>query len=94
MLNAYGYGGYLIYVLDGRNKVFIDGRADVYERASVLPDYWSIRWVAPNTLFLLRAYNVQSCLIARDEPLATLLAASSGWERVYADELSVLFVRR
>ena len=94
MLNAYGYGGYLIYALGGRNKVFIDGRADVYERACVLPDYRSIRWVAANTLSLLRGYNIQSCLIARDEPLATLLAASSGWQKVYSDELSVLFVRR
>jgi hypothetical protein len=94
MYNAYGYGGYLIYTLNGRNKVFIDGRADVYERAGVLGDYLKIARVASIALRLLQAYNVQSCLIERDEPLATLLSASSQWQEVYADELSVLFVRR
>ncbi len=94
MFNTYGYGGYLIYSLDGQNKVFIDGRGDIYERTGVFADYLNIAWVAPNALPLLRAYNVQSCLIARGEALATLLAASSQWQNVYADELSVLFVRR
>jgi hypothetical protein len=93
MFNNYGYGGYLIYALDGRNKVFVDGRVDIYERQGVLADYRSIGWVEPNTLSLLRAYNVQSCLIERDEPLATLLAASSEWQKDYADGRSVLFAR-
>jgi hypothetical protein len=94
MYNTYKYGGYLIYALDGPNRVFIDDRAEIYEPAGVLADYRSIAWVESNALSLLRAYDVQSCLIERDEVLATLLAASSQWQKVYADELSVLFVRR
>ena len=93
MYNNYAYGGYLIYALDGRNKVFVDGRADVYEGTGVLADYGRIAQVASDTLLLLRVYKVQSCLIERDEALATLLAASSQWQKVYADELSELFVR-
>jgi hypothetical protein len=93
MFNNYTYGGYLVYALDGRNKVFVDGRADIYERTGVLADYRSITWLEPKALALLRAYNVQSCLIERNEPLATLLSASSQWKRVYADEMSALFVR-
>jgi hypothetical protein len=92
--NNYRYGGYLIYALDGRNKVFIDGRGDIYERTGVFADYLSIARLAPNALTLLRMYNVQSCLIERDEALATLLAASPQWQKVYGDELSVVFVRR
>jgi hypothetical protein len=94
MYNNYGYGGYLIYTLDGRNKVFVDGRADIYERTGALADYGKTAGVAPTALPLLQAYNVQSCLIERDEPLATLLSASSQWQKVYADELSALFVRK
>jgi hypothetical protein len=94
MFNNHGFGGFLIYALDGRNKVFTDGRNDLYERTGVLTDYGSIARVAPSALPLLRAYNVQSCLIERDEPLGTLLAASSEWEKVYEDKLSILFVRR
>jgi hypothetical protein len=94
MYNTYGYGGYLIWQLDGQNKVFVDGRADTYERVGVLADYLSIARLAPTTPFLLDAYNVQSCLLDREEPLATLLTASPGWRKVYSDKLSALFVRR
>ena len=94
MYNTYGYGGYLDYVFDGRRKVFIDGRTDAYELNGVLADYMNIARVSTNALALLRLYRVQSCLLHRDEPLATLLAASSQWEKVYADEQSELFIRK
>jgi hypothetical protein len=94
MYNTYGYGGYLIYAADGWNKVFIDGRADIYERLGVFSDYLNISRVAENALILLRAYNIQSCLIDRGEPLATVLAASPEWQRAYGDKTSLLFVRR
>jgi len=94
MYNTYGDGGYLIWQLDGQNKVFIDGRADIYERTGVLADYLSISRLAPTAPFLLNAYNIQSCLIGRDDALATLLAASPEWRKAYSDNRSVLFVRR
>jgi len=93
MYNNYGYGGYLIWALDGQHKVFIDGRGDVYERTGVFSDYLAISRLAPNAVLLLRAYDIRSCLIERDEPLGTLLAASPDWEEVYHDKLSAMFVR-
>lgn len=93
MYNNYGYGGYLIWALDGQHRVFIDGRGDIYERTGVFTDYLAISRLAPNALLLLRAYDVQSCLIERDEPLGTLLAASPEWQEVYHDKLSAIFVR-
>ncbi len=94
MFNNYSYGGYLIYALDGRNKVFIDGRTDIYDQAGVLTDYGRIRRVEPIALRLLDVYSVQSCLIERNEALGTLLAASPRWQKVYADGQSALFVRK
>jgi hypothetical protein len=93
MFNTHRYGGYLIFALDGSNRIFVDSRNDIYEHTGVLADYASITRVAPNALTLLQAYNVQSCLLERGEALATLLAASSQWQKTYADSLSVLFVR-
>ncbi len=93
MFNTYSYGGYLIYKLDGRNKVFIDGRTDIYDQVGVLADYGSISRVEPIALHLLDVYGIQSCLIERNEALGTLLAASSRWQKVYADRQSALFVR-
>ena len=94
MLNEYGWGGYLIWALSPQHKVFIDGRADIYEYAGVFQDYLSIIRLDPPTLRLLRKYGIESCLIQRKAPLATLLAALPDWEQVYADDVSVLFVRK
>ena len=91
MLNSYGFGGYLVY--SGRT-VFIDGRADVYERAGVLSDYMHISLLKPGALAVLNGYGVRSCLLARDEPLTVVLAASQDWTRVYRDDVSEVFVRR
>jgi hypothetical protein len=94
MYNNYGYGGYLIWQLDGENKVFVDGRADIYERVGALADYLTISRLGVATPFLLDAYGIQSCLIAGDEPLGTLLSASPGWQKAYADQHTALYVRR
>ncbi len=88
------WGGYLIEELEPEQKVFIDGRADLYESAGVLSDYIRIMSLAPDTSFLLRKYHVRSCLIEPHSPLATLLAQLPGWRRVYSDRISVIYARR
>jgi hypothetical protein len=90
MLNTYGFGGYLVWA---GQKVFIDGRGDLYERGGVLSDYMHISRLKPGTLAVLQSYRLRSCLLERDEPLATLLSTVPGWKRVYADKLSALFIR-
>ena len=94
MYNNYGYGGYLVYQLSDTNKVFIDGRGDIYERRGVLADYLSVSRMSVAGPKLLEVYGIQSCLIAHDEALRTLLDATPGWEKIYADPLTVLFVRK
>jgi hypothetical protein len=91
MLNEYGWGGYLIWAMGQESSVFIDGRADVYEYAGILSDYFRIMRLDRETLPLLRKYRVKACLIERESPLATLLAALPHWRRSYSDDLSVLF---
>jgi hypothetical protein len=91
LFNSYNFGGYLVSM---NEKVFVDGRADPYERGGALADYFHITKLQPGALTVLRNYGVQSCLLGREEPLATMLAAVPEWQRVYADNLSVLFVRR
>jgi len=91
LFNSYNFGGYLVSM---NEKVFVDGRADPYERGGALADYFHITKLQPGALTVLRNYGVQTCLLGREEPLVTLLAAVPEWQRVYADNLSVLFVRR
>jgi hypothetical protein len=89
LFDTYGFGGYLVYT---GQKVFIDGRGDVYEHGGVLSDYAHITNVKPGVLAVLRAYGIRSCLLGPDEPLATVLAASPNWRRVFADNISVVYV--
>jgi len=93
MYNTYGYGGYLVWALGSAHRDFIDGRADVYERGGVLGDYMKISLLQPGAFAILKSYGVQSCLLQRDEPLATALAALPDWRTVYRDGHSVLLVR-
>ena len=91
MFNSYGFGGYLVWA---GQRVFVDGRADPYERGGSLADYFYVMQIRPGALTVLRNYGVQSCLLDRTEPLVTLLSATPQWQQVYQDNLSVLFVRQ
>jgi hypothetical protein len=93
MFNEYGFGGYLVWSMP-THKVFIDGRGDVFEQAGVFSDYLSVMNLKPESLAILRSYNIESCLIPPDAPLATLLAARSDWKRIYHDKLTAIFVRQ
>ena len=94
MLNSYEYGGYLIYSMSDVNKVFIDGRADIYVRTGVFVDYLDIARLNFPAPFLLNAYDIQSVLMGRNETLVTLLDASPDWQKIYNDPISVLYVRK
>jgi hypothetical protein len=94
MLNELTWGGYLPYMLGPQQRVFIDGRLDFYQYRGVLPDYFRITRLERDAPWLLHKYNLQACLITRTIPLVTFLEASPEWEKVYEDEVSVLFVRR
>ena len=93
MYNTYGYGGYLIWALP-EQKVFIDGRGDLYERGGTLSDYSEVARLETAAFAVLRGYRVQSCLLRRSEPLATVLGNDPEWHKEYSDDISVLFVRR
>ena len=91
MFNSYGFGGYLIW---SGQKVFIDGRGELYEDGGVMSDFAQLNYLKPGGLDILRRYQIQSCLVEPDEPVATVLAALPDWQKVYSDTTSVLFVRR
>lgn len=93
MFNTYGYGGYLIGALP-EQKVFIDGRGDLYEAAGAFGDYLQVAGLQPAAFSVLRSYGIRSCLLERKEPLATVLGTLPDWKQEYSDATSVLFVRR
>jgi hypothetical protein len=93
MFNNYGYGGYLVGNLP-EQKVFIDGRGDLYEDAGVFGEYLELAQLKPAAFQVLRAHHIQSCLLDSKEPLAIVLEVHPDWEKRYTDGVSALFVRR
>jgi hypothetical protein len=91
VFNSYGFGGYMI---EAGYKTFIDGRSELFEQTGVLGDYMHMTLLKPGALEVLRGYGIQSCLVQRDEPFATLLASSPDWNKVYSDPVSSLYVKR
>jgi hypothetical protein len=91
VLNTYAFGGYLVGV---GQKVFIDGRGDLYERSGVLSDYITLTLMKPGAFGVLDRYRIQSCLVLNDEPLSVVLGLSSDWKKVYVDGTSAIFVRK
>ena len=91
LLNFDDWGGYLIETTG--QKVFIDGRADIYEPGGVLLDYLHIVYPQSRTMFLLRKYHIESCLMPADSALATLLTTLPDWKITYRDKVSVILVR-
>jgi hypothetical protein len=92
MLNEYIFGGYLMWALP-EQKVFIDGRGDIFDWTGVLADYGRWFTVQEDPSIVLNKYGVHYCLLRKDAPMAFVLPYMPGWQRVYADENSVIFAR-
>ncbi len=92
MLNDYVYGGYLIWTAPER-KVFIDGRADLYEPAGVLAEYGKWYSLQADPRGLLNKYGIGLCLLPAKAPISQVMLLLPGWKLVYSDKFSAVFLR-
>jgi len=92
MVNEYEWGGYLIWALP-EQKVFIDGRSDVFEWTGVLGEFGRWALLEEDPRILLDKYQVQYCLIRKTAPMAAVLPYVPGWKNAYRDSVSVIFTR-
>lgn len=86
--NSYSWGGYLIW---RGHKVFIDGRADVYGDRFIA-EYLKAQQLGRDWREPLEKHGVDSILVQRGVPMATMLEESGEWKQVYADEVAEVFV--
>ncbi len=95
IFNQYNWGGYLIWRLYPRERVFIDGRADVYSLTDdfVVREYLKAYTATADWREPLDRYGVRLVLLEPDAPLVAQLARDSGWRQVYADASAVMYVR-
>jgi hypothetical protein len=93
LLNEYNWGGYCLYRLYPDQKVFIDGRAEVYFGQG-FADYSQIVRLQAGWGDLLDQWHVDTILVPPDANLARALTLVGGWNVAYQDEKSVIFRRQ
>ena len=92
MLNEYVYGGYLSWALP-EQKVFIDGRADVFAWTGVFQDYGAWATLREDPKRLLDSYQIDWCLLSQSAPEARVMRYLPGWSERYSDSQAVIFAR-
>ncbi|CAN5205210.1 hypothetical protein BH10PSE11_BH10PSE11_15470 [soil metagenome] len=86
------FGGYLI---TRGIPVFFDGRGELYGDDFLVTtlDALALKNVG-SFLNLLETYKIDATLLAPDTPAAKLLDHLDGWQRVHADDVAVVHVRK
>lgn len=93
MFNKYSWGGYLIYALEPKQKVFIDGRADMYGE-DIFGDYQKIVSLDKEAEELLDRYDVDWVLFPIDSVLIRYLKVTGKWQEIYSDDMASILIRR
>jgi hypothetical protein len=92
VFNRYEWGGYI-----GQHRpekpIFMDGRADVYGDA-LLHMYVDVIGLDGDPQVVFDRYDIDHAVLPPDWELAAWFDDSPGWERAYADDTAVIWVRR
>jgi hypothetical protein len=92
IVNYYLWGGYLNWK-DPNLKVFVDGRADIFEYSGVFKDYLSLLMLEdPESI--LDKYKAHYVLLPLHDPFTHYMEHDTKWKTAYRDQLSVLFERK
>jgi hypothetical protein len=92
LFNSYDFGGYLIWRLYPRYRVYIDGRTDVYGR-KFFDDFIQVYQVNADPRPTLNHAGIRTVLVEPRSNLAAFLRTQSDWKRVYEDPVAVIFSR-
>jgi hypothetical protein len=92
VFNDYDFGGYLI-----ANGVatFIDGRTELYGEKFFVDHNAASGLMEPENLFrLLGEYNIEATLMRTQSAATKLLDHIDGWQKVYADDIATIHLRK
>ena len=92
LLNHYNWGGYMIWKLYPRYRVYIDGRADVYGD-SLMRDFASAYYLSDDWQTILQRAEIRTVMLPPDAPLITGLRSHPGWKQVYSDSQATIMVK-
>jgi hypothetical protein len=92
VFNDYDFGGYLI-----ANGVatFIDGRTELFGEKFMVDHNAASGLMKPENLFhLLDKYRIEATLMRTQSAATKLLDHIDGWQKVYADDIATIHVRK
>jgi hypothetical protein len=93
VMNHYNWGGYFIWKLYPKYRVFMDGRADVYGD-EFMTDFGASYYLTGNWKRPLEQWNIHTIVLPPDAPLVTALRSDSEWRQIFADSQAVILIRR
>jgi hypothetical protein len=94
LFTTYHWGGYAIWTLHPRYRVFIDGRADTLYDASILREYYDVHNGSPQWREIFARRGVMTALVERRSFIAMELLQARDWRLVYNDDQAAVFARR
>jgi hypothetical protein len=86
------WGGFLIYRLYPKSRVVVDDRHDLYGD-EFFKSYLKLVHVEPGWEEFLETHPTSCVLLPRDAALANRLVITKGWKQIYADNVTIAFVR-
>ncbi len=92
VFNVYHYGGYLIYRLYPQQKVFIDGRGDMYGDKFIL-EYIKMQSGLPGWRESFEKYKIDYVITSNNSVLVELLQTKSNFILVFKDEINSVLVK-
>lgn len=92
LFNSYDFGGYLIWRLYPRYRVYIDGRTDLYGRP-FFDQFLQVYEVEVDPRPLLDRDGIRTVLVEPQSNLARFLRTQGSWKLVYEDPTAVVFSR-
>ncbi|WP_375415092.1 hypothetical protein [uncultured Bradyrhizobium sp.] len=92
VFNDYDFGGYLIA---SGVAPFIDGRTELYGEKFFVAHNSASGLMKPENLFrLLDDYRIEATLMRTQSAATKLLDHIDGWQKIYADELATIHIRK
>jgi len=92
VFNDYDFGGYLI---ENGVAPFIDGRTELYGEKFFVDHNAASGLTEPENLFrLLEIYHIEATLLRTQSAATKLLDHIDGWQKIYADEIATVHVRK
>jgi hypothetical protein len=92
LYNEFDWGGYCIWRFFPRQKVFIDGRCEVYF-GGPWENHQAIHYAQAGWDARLRDAQVDTLLVKPNSYLNQVLPTTSEWVRVYGDDMALVYRR-